>query len=207
MLAVTSLTLFIILDCITIVSLLVSSINDMFVGFVLFVGIHVIYSILLIRFLMFFFPIREGRFTINSPESDRWQAQALIYLWSAIYFDPFIPFILRPFFYRLYGARIESGVAIGGKLVDISLITLKKGSGVGADAMILGHVIANDEIYIGKVVVCENAVVGAKSLVLPGVVIGEEATIGAMSLVTSGRTIPANEVWVGIPAKRLKKPT
>ena len=154
---------------------------------------------------MFFFPIPEGRFSTSSPEFYRWQAQALIYLFSAIYYDPFVPFVFRAPFYRFYGANIGKGVAIGCKLVDISLTTLKNHSGVGADAMVLGHLIANDEIYIGKVVIEEHAMAGAKSLISPGVTIKERATVGAMSLVTSGRTVPANEVWVGTPAKQLKK--
>lgn len=178
---------------------------EIFLLFVFFVLLHSLYSAIIIRFLMFFFPIEEGKFSTSSPEFFRWQAQALIYLFSAIYYDPFIPFVFRAPFYRFYGARIGKGVAIGGKLVDISLTTLKNHSGVGADAMVLGHLIANDEIYIGKVTIEKHAMVGAKSLISPGVTVKERATVGAMSLVTSGRTIPAGEIWVGSPAKLLKK--
>jgi acetyltransferase-like isoleucine patch superfamily enzyme len=180
---------------------------ELFLMAVFLLGLHTLYSAIIIRCLMYFFPIAEGRFSTTSPEFYRWQAQALIYLFSAIYLDPFVPFVLRPSFYRFFGAKIGKGVAIGGKVVDISLTTLKDRSGVGADAMVLGHLIANEKIYIGKVIVEEDAMVGAKSLISPGVTIKAGATIGAMSLVTSGRTIPENQVWVGIPAKQLNKTT
>lgn len=51
--------------------------------------------------------------------------------------------------------------------------------------------------------VCKGATVGAGSTLLPGITIGENAMIGAGSVVT--KDVPANEVWVGNPAKFLKK--
>lgn len=49
-------------------------------------------------------------------------------------------------------------------------------------------------IYVGK-----GASIGANSTILPGVRIGENAMIGAGSVVT--RDVPANELWLGNPAK------
>lgn len=45
----------------------------------------------------------------------------------------------------------------------------------------------------------KGASLGANSTILPGVTVGEGAMIGAGSVVT--RDIPANEVWIGNPAK------
>lgn len=50
-----------------------------------------------------------------------------------------------------------------------------------------------------------GASVGAGSIILGGVNIGENAMIGAGSLVT--KNIPANELWMGHPAKFVKKLT
>lgn len=44
--------------------------------------------------------------------------------------------------------------------------------------------------------------IGANAVVLDGVEIGDGAVIGAGSVVT--RSVPAREVWVGNPARRLK---
>lgn len=51
--------------------------------------------------------------------------------------------------------------------------------------------------------VCKGATIGAGSTVLPGLTIGENAMIGAGSVVT--KDVPAGEVWVGNPARCLKK--
>ena len=49
----------------------------------------------------------------------------------------------------------------------------------------------------------KGASIGAGSTILPGLEIGENAMVGAGSVVT--KNIPAGEIWVGNPAKFLKK--
>ena len=49
----------------------------------------------------------------------------------------------------------------------------------------------------------KNASIGAAAVILGGVTIGENALIGAGSVVT--KDIPANELWVGNPAKFIRK--
>jgi len=60
----------------------------------------------------------------------------------------------------------------------------------------------NDKLTGGKMQfprICRGAKVGGGSVILPGVVIGENAVIGAGSVVT--RDVPAGETWVGNPAR------
>lgn len=54
----------------------------------------------------------------------------------------------------------------------------------------------------GKVIIKRNARIGANSVILPGVIIGENAIVGALSLVKTD--IPSGEVWGGVPAKPIK---
>lgn len=48
----------------------------------------------------------------------------------------------------------------------------------------------------------ENVWIGAGVVILPGCVIGRNSIVGAGSVVT--KSIPANEVWVGVPARKLR---
>ena len=50
--------------------------------------------------------------------------------------------------------------------------------------------------------ICKGAFVGARSVIMKGVTVGEHSVIGAGSVVT--KSIPANEVWGGNPAKMLR---
>ncbi|MBD2101745.1 DapH/DapD/GlmU-related protein [Leptolyngbya sp. FACHB-261] len=58
-----------------------------------------------------------------------------------------------------------------------------------------------DEIKTG-VFIDENVWLGARVTILPGCSIGKNSVIGAGSVVT--KNVPANEVWAGIPAKKLR---
>lgn len=49
----------------------------------------------------------------------------------------------------------------------------------------------------------DNVFIGAKSIILKGVCIGENSIVGAGSVVT--KSIPANEIWGGNPAKFIRK--
>lgn len=51
--------------------------------------------------------------------------------------------------------------------------------------------------------VCKGASIGAGATILPGLTIGEGAMIGAGSVVT--KNVPAGEVWVGNPARYIKR--
>jgi len=55
----------------------------------------------------------------------------------------------------------------------------------------------------GKIILKRNCKIGANTMVLPDVTVGENSIVGALSLVKSGTSIPANEVWAGVPAKKI----
>ena len=202
LLSATSMTLILVGDALALWGILSLGVSDLFLALILLLVIHIALCVMATRLLMLFFPIIEGEFAIKSHEVARWQAQAVVALMSSIYFEPFIPFFLKPSWYRLYGAKIARGVNIGGKLLDCSLTELNSGSGVGHDALVLGHWVAGDRCRIGRVVVGKNAMIGARCLVFPGTKIGEGSTIGAMSLLKSNQDVPPNEIWLGIPARK-----
>lgn len=53
------------------------------------------------------------------------------------------------------------------------------------------------------IIICDNAFIGAHSIILKGVTIGESAVVGAGSVVT--KSIPPREIWAGNPAKFIRK--
>jgi maltose O-acetyltransferase len=57
--------------------------------------------------------------------------------------------------------------------------------------------------YCAEITIGNNVWIGCHSTILKGVNIGKNSIIGAGSVVT--KSIPANEVWAGVPAKFIKK--
>lgn len=51
----------------------------------------------------------------------------------------------------------------------------------------------------GQIILEKNCKIGTHSTIMPGVTIGENSVIGAYSFVN--RSIPKNEIWVGVPVK------
>ena len=175
----------------------VSDVGSLILGTI---GVHLLVSILLMRSLMRFFPVEEGRFPLKSRNCDRWQAQGVVAIVSSGLFDKFLPLFMKAFWYRLFGAKIERGVIVSGRILDPPLLTMKQGSTLGAGGLILGHNIAKDHIVIGRVVVQPHAMVSVHAVIMPNVEIGQGATVGACALVTSGKRIGAGQTWVGVPA-------
>jgi serine acetyltransferase len=81
------------------------------------------------------------------------------------------------------GIIIEEGVKIGSHCSIYSRTDIDKKAGI--------------------VTIKKNAGIGSHSVIMPNITIGENAIVGAMSFVN--KNIPANEVWVGCPARFLKK--
>ena len=88
-------------------------------------------------------------------------------------------------------AKIETGVIINTGAIIEHEVKIGKFSHVGPNAVICGN--AN----IG-----ENVFVGANAIVKQGVIIGDNSIIGAGSVVLNN--IPANSIYVGNPASRIK---
>jgi maltose O-acetyltransferase len=85
------------------------------------------------------------------------------------------------------------------------LITLEDGVTFGPGVRVFAHDASSfsslGRTRIGLVTLKEGCFIGASSVILPGVTVGAHSIVGANSTVT--RSIPANEVWAGSPAKRL----
>lgn len=94
-------------------------------------------------------------------------------------------------------------------------ITIGSGSGIGQHSVLAaanhavkgGHHFIYTQWDVSKtgITVGENVWVGANCVLLPGVVIGDNSVVGAGSVVT--KSIPPNEVWAGVPARRIREIT
>ena len=72
---------------------------------------------------------------------------------------------------------------------------------IGSHCSIYSHSTIDNKT--GSIILKDNCKIGTHSTIMPNVVIGENSIIAAYSFVT--KNIPKNQIWSGIPARKLKK--
>lgn len=84
-------------------------------------------------------------------------------------------------------------------------------SGIGSGCVLADHNhstaiegrrMRDQTMEIASIIIGRDVIVGVNSVILRGVRIGDGAVVGAGSVVVE--TIPAGEIWVGNPAKKLR---
>ena len=107
---------------------------------------------------------------------------------------------------------IENDVKIGNNVTIKCGVQIWDGIEIEDEVMIGSNTTFTNDLYpksknkdwvLLRTKVCKGASIGAGSTILPGITIGENALIGAGSVVT--KDVPADEIWMGNPARFLKK--
>ena len=107
---------------------------------------------------------------------------------------------------------IENDVTVGNNVTIKSGVYLWDGIAVGNDVFIGPNVTFTNDKYprskqypetFQQTTIEDGASIGAGAVILGGVTIGKKAMVGAGSVIT--KNIPAGELWVGNPAKFVRK--
>lgn len=97
---------------------------------------------------------------------------------------------------------ICEGVIIGNNVFighNVTFINDKYPKAINND----GNLQSEDDWKVIPIMIEDNASVGSSVTILCGIKIGKGALIGAGSVVT--KNVPANEIWVGNPARFIRK--
>ena len=106
---------------------------------------------------------------------------------------------------------IENDVIIGNNVTIKSGVQIWDGLRIEDNVFIGPNVTFTNDRYprskqypeeFQQTLIKKGASIGANATILGGITIGENALIGAGSVVT--KDIPANELWVGNPAKKIR---
>lgn len=106
---------------------------------------------------------------------------------------------------------IENEVKIGDNVTIKSGVQIWDGLKIEDNVQIGPNVTFTNDKYprakqpfeLKRTILKKNSSIGAAAVILGGITIGENAMIGAGSVVT--KSVPDNELWVGNPARFVKK--
>ncbi len=106
--------------------------------------------------------------------------------------------------FKLFGLKGHFFHYKTAEIIDPWFIEIGENVVLGDLSSITGHVFEKGKLILGKVKMGNDSMMGLNSALLPGTEIGENSILGSFSVVKQFTKIPDNEVWVGLPAKKLK---
>ena len=143
---------------------------------------------------------------LNSWTTIRWAICAHLHRCTHPVLVHTIPSFISNAYYRLAGAKIGKGVQINTiNLNDPTTVTIEDNVVVGGGCVINGHLVEKGQMILARITLEEGSLLGSRVTIQPGVTVGKGAVIGTSGLVGKYKTIPAGEVWAGLPVKCIKK--
>lgn len=172
-------------------------------GAVLFIYL---YAFAVYRLFLHFLPLLEGELLEGSRGELTAQVNILFYLmlFNSLIRTHFLPVPLMRLVYIALGARLGKNTYSAGVLLDPPLTQLGANCIIGHDAVLFCHAIEGRHFALARIRVGDNVTIGATAVIMSGVHIGDGAIVSAGAVVRKDTKIGANEVWGGVPAKRLK---
>ncbi|MFX0114756.1 MAG: acyltransferase [Candidatus Hodarchaeota archaeon] len=123
----------------------------------------------------------------------------------------FLPLIwgrfLFPYGMRLYGLKCGKNVYIATRtyIETAGLVEIGDNSFIGYNSVVTGHGNEAGAITVSPTTLGAGTLIGTYSIVAYGCEMGDRSVLGAMSGLNKGTKVPPNEIWIGTPAKCLRK--
>jgi acetyltransferase-like isoleucine patch superfamily enzyme len=165
-----------------------------------------LYALIVYRIFLGFMPLQEGELREGTREEFAAQVNTLFYLllFYSLIRTHFVPVPIMRLVYLALGAKLGDNTYSGGALLDPPLTELGANCIIGHDAVLFCHAIEGTRFSLSRIRVGNNVTIGAGAIIMSGVRIQDGAIVSAGSVVLKGTRIGKDEVWGGVPAKRLR---
>ncbi|MBN1861423.1 MAG: hypothetical protein JW840_08190 [Candidatus Thermoplasmatota archaeon] len=108
---------------------------------------------------------------------------------------------------KLLGMIIGKNSLVGGVIKDPCLTEFGSNVTMGEYAIIYSHIhnMQHETIFMEKVKVGNNCVIGAGAIIMPGAILEDDVIVAAGALVTKGQILLKGKTYGGVPAKEIMK--
>lgn len=164
-----------------------------------------LWAFLAYRVFLRLFPLQEGYIEPGSKAEFSAQVNILFYLmlFNTLIRTDFLPVPIKTLVYAILGTRIGSNSFSPGTILDPPLTEIGDNTIIGHHATLYSHAIEGSHFALDKIVLGDNVTVGAHAIIMSDVVVGDGAIVSAGAVVRKGTRIGPNEIWGGVPARRL----
>lgn len=151
-------------------------------------------------------PLHEGHIAEGSRDEFTANLNILFYLmlFNSLVRTNFIPVPLMRVIYQILGARLGSNTYSAGAILDPPLTEFGADCVIGHNATLFSHAIEGKHFALARIIAGDRVTIGAGAIIMSDVRIGSGAIVAAGAVVNKGTRIGANELWGGIPARRLR---
>jgi len=148
-------------------------------------------------------------YSFRNKETVKWTVVCVLYTPFRKLLEIFPLGRIKKSYLRLLGMTIGKNSLVGGVIKDPCLTEFGDNVTMGEYAIIYGHIhnMQYETIFMDKIRVGNNCVIGAGAIIMPGTVLEDDVIVAAGALVTKGQVLFKGKTYGGIPAKEIiKKP-
>ncbi|KYK24901.1 hypothetical protein AYK25_05880 [Thermoplasmatales archaeon SM1-50] len=148
-------------------------------------------------------------YSFMNKETVKWTLVCILYTPFRKFLEIFPLGRIKQTYLRLLGMTIGKNSLVGGVIKDPCLTEFGDNITMGEYAIIYGHIhnMQYETIFMDKIKVGNNCVIGAGAIIMPGAILEDDVIIAAGALVTKGQVLTKGKTYGGIPAKEIiKKP-
>jgi hypothetical protein len=149
--------------------------------------------------------LKAWRGPYYSLEAVRWYVHnGATYIVRFTFLEFVTPTPFNILFYRMMGMTIGRGTTINTTWIsDPSLIQIGKKVTIGGSVTLIGHYGQGGYLVLAPTRIGNGVTIGLKATIMGDVTIGDGAKVLPNSVVMPKTVIPADEVWGGVPARKL----
>jgi acetyltransferase-like isoleucine patch superfamily enzyme len=111
---------------------------------------------------------------------------------------------IKVLFLKMIGCKIGKNVVLAGDewIFDPYVTEIGDNTTIGARSIITGH-IGEGHLIVKKIQIGNNCLIGGDCFIMPGVIIEDNVIVGAKSLVLKDQVLKTGKMYAGIPAHEI----
>lgn len=150
---------------------------------------------------------KEGVFTRDKKDKNYcyWCLRSIIKKWPLWLARQFNLPILERLALKFLGLKSFKANCVNGGWLDSEFIEFGKNIKIGQGSIVMSNIMIRDKLIIKRVVLGDNIIIGAHSVVCPGTIIEKNTILDALSMTSLGQKLERNSVYRGTPAKKIMK--
>ena len=149
---------------------------------------------------------KEGIFERKLKDKDYyfWNLRNIIKKWSlfVIASNPF-PWLKNRFTLRFFGVKIGKHTLCDNTWISSEFVKIGKNVILGMNSTILTFGIEQDKFILKRIIIEDEALIGAKCVLLPGTIVKKKTKLGAHSYSEYNSILEEDGLYRGHPAKKI----